>query len=262
VGRQAFLILGGLAALKMPKRFDAGVRHFLEREYEPAARVFSELVQKAPRDAAAWSYYGIALTHLGRLSEAESALSRAVGLSPQDGEAWFHLGLARAQRAEWPDAADAYRRAVALAPGDLVAWHRLGVALAESGEERAASAAFERALVLSRETPSPAREAAAPVSPHRLVDRTDEGEEPGGAQEAKSWLDLALSLLALGEEEEAVAAYERAYTLDPERARQSLFPPLLRLIGATLPAEAPGPEGPRRPQRPEGVSPPDRPEVG
>jgi len=243
-------------------RFDFGIHCFLRREYDQAAKAFQEVIRANPSDPAAWSFYGMALAHLGRAAEAENALSRAVALAPRNGEAWFHLGIARSLREEWSEAATAYQRAVSLVPNDLVAWHRLGVALAESGDEGAASAAFERALVLSREIPA-SDGPHLPVSAHRLDDHTDELGEREGGREAKSWIDLALSLLSLGDQEEAVAAYERAYTLDPERARRSLFRPMLTLVTAVqedaLAADRPAPPKPARPQPP---APDYRPEVG
>jgi tetratricopeptide (TPR) repeat protein len=250
----------------MTEEFRLGLAHLLRKEYDLAASAFGDVVKESPNDAQAWSHYGTALTHLGRASEAELALSRAVALAPRNGEAWFHLGVARALREEWPDAASAYRHAVALEPGDLVAWHRLGVALAESGDEAAASTAFERALVLSRDVPASTGSASEPKAKlPRADDHVEVGGEREGAREAKSWLDLALSLLALGDQDEAIAAYERAFTLDPERAARSLFRPMLRLLtavgeeGSTDGAAGPGPSGP---SRPEALRPPPRPEVG
>ena len=236
----------------MSQHFDLGVYYFLRRSYADAGRSFREAVREDPTNAPAWSYYGVCLAHLGRATEAEAALAHAVALAPDNPEAWFHMGVARSLREEWDDAASAYRRAVALAPDDLVAWHRLGVALAESGEETAAEAAFERSLVLSEETPSTRLRASA--GPPLRDDHVDERGERESAREAKSWLDLALSLLSLGDEEEAVAAYERAYTLDPERAQRSLFRPMLNLL-TTVQG---GPEIPERPFPPT----PSRPEDG
>lgn len=192
-------------------------------------RAFLDVIREEPTDASAWSYYGISLAHIGRAAEAEAALARAIQLAPANGEAWFHLGVARSLREEWGDAASAYRRAVALAPDDMVAWHRLGVALAESGEEPSASAAFERALVLSRSVPTDEEE---PGSRPSFDDHVEEVGAREGSREAKSWLDLSLSLLSLGDEDAAVAAYERAYTLDPTRAQNSLFRPMLTLLTA------------------------------
>jgi tetratricopeptide (TPR) repeat protein len=222
------------------QRFDLGVHHFLRREYDLAQRAFRDVVREHPTDGSAWSYYGICLAHLGNAPEAEAALARAVGLQPGNSETWFHLGVARSQREEWADAALAYRRAVALAPADLVAWHRLGVALAESGDESGAAAAFERALVLSRDEPS-TDDAGRSIVRSSGDDHLDENAPREGAREAKSWLELALSLLTLGEEEEAIAAYDRAYTLDPDRAARSLFRPMLKLLSAVQGAGAPAP---------------------
>jgi tetratricopeptide (TPR) repeat protein len=218
------------------QNFDLGVHYFLRQKYSEAAQRLRDEVREDPENGAAWAYYGISLAHLGLAADAERALSHAVELSPQNPDAWFHLGVARSLREEWGLAATAYRHAVALTPDDMVAWHRLGVALAESGEEIAASVAFERALVLSREIPGADplppplnRDAEEAAGPDDHVGETGERE---GAREAKSWLDLALSLLSLGDMEEAVAAYERAYTLDSERAQRSLFHPMLRLLTA------------------------------
>lgn len=265
----------------MTHRFDLAVHYFLRHEYGSAVTAFREIVRESPSDPRGWTYLGISLAHLGEAAEAEGALSRALALSPENGEAWFHLGVARSLRDEWGSAAQAYRRAVALAPDDIVAWHRLGVALAESGDESSASVAFERALVLSREVDEDegegpegpeddVRSPPPPVAPQVRADRPtprpsadDHLEETGereGAREAKSWLDLSLSLLSLGDEEEAIAAYERAYTLDPERARRSLFRPMLRLLTAVQDEAAPAepafpndprhrPAAPRRPPR-------------
>ncbi len=246
----------------MSQRFDLGIHHFLRREYDLAQRAFLDVVREHPADGSAWSYYGICLAHLGEAAEAEAALARAVQLQPGNAETWFHLGIARALREEWGDAALAYRRAVALAPADLVAWHRLGVALAESGDESGAAAAFERALVLSRDVPGT-------DDPPRSIARSgdDHLTETGpreGAREAKSWLELALSLLTLGEEEEAIAAYDRAYTLDPDRAARSLFRPMLKLLSAVQGVGGPTPPGavalPGRPQGPSVRRPEPEPE--
>lgn len=242
----------------MSQSYDLGVYYFLRHAYPESLRSFRQAIREDPSNATAWSYYGVCLAHVGQAAEAEAALARAVALGPENSEAWFHLGVARSLREEWSEAVSAYRRAVALAPNDLVAWHRLGVALAEAGDETSAAAAFERSLVLSEETPT----ARAPASggPPLRDDHVEERGEREGAREAKSWLELALSLLSLGEEDEAVAAYERAYTLDPERARQSLFRPMLKLLtvvqgGPEAPDRRvfPGPPSPvdRAPRRPE-----------
>ncbi|MCI4325016.1 MAG: tetratricopeptide repeat protein [Thermoplasmata archaeon] len=256
----------------MSQRFDLGVHYLLQKEHDKAVRAFQEVLHEDPLNARAWSYLGMAQAHLGKAADAEGSLSRAIALAPQNAEAWFHLGVARSLRSEWPEAASAYRHAVALVPEDLVAWHRLGVALAECGEEDAASAAFERALVLSRETGERPLEEPLRSTETGDVHLSEVGEKET-AREARSWIDLALSLLSLGEEDEAIAAYERAYTLDPERASRSLFRPMLQLVAAAASPEDPdgeqlpgtmaaGPVLPPTTRRPQPPTPEHRPEVG
>jgi tetratricopeptide (TPR) repeat protein len=218
------------------REFDVGLELFARKEYSRATRVFEEVLLGDPHHARAWSYLGISLAHMGRAPEAEQALQRALQLAPSNGECWFHLGIAQTLEADWPRAADTFRHAAALLPRDMAAWHRLGVALAESGDIEGSAAAFERALILSRETGSLER----PLRhPHGSVD--DHLAEPGereGPKEAESWISLALSLLTLGDVEEAVAAYERGYSVDPDRARHSMFRPMLKLLSATSNASA------------------------
>jgi Flp pilus assembly protein TadD len=246
------------------QRFDLGVHFSLRGEHDRALRAFEEVVKDEPMNPRAWSHLGMSLAHLGRGPEAEAALARALSIVPANGEAWFHLGVARGLRGEWGEASSAFRRAVAYLPEDLVAWHRLGVALAECGEEDAASAAFERALVLSRETGIATMESGALSRPDTHL---AEGPEPEGRREARSWIDLAMSLLSLGEEEEAIAAYERALSLDPESAHRSLFRPMLRLVtvaaGQPVDDEPMGPTSPiPRPTRRATPDAPPRPEFG
>jgi tetratricopeptide (TPR) repeat protein len=211
--------------------FDVGLELFARKEYGRAAKAFEAVLLGDSHHARAWSYLGISLAHIGQAPAAENALRRALELAPGNGEAWFHLGIAQCLEARWPLAAETLRHAAALLPGDMATWHRLGVALAEAGDREGSAVAFERALILSRETGTGER----PV--HRHPGATDDHlSEPGereGPREADSWLSLALSLLALGEVEEAVAAYERGYSVDPDRARQSMFRPMLRLLSAT-----------------------------
>lgn len=215
----------------MTREFDVGLELFARKEYSRAAKAFEEVLLGDPHHARAWSYLGICLAHMGRAPEAEQALQRALQIAPANGECWFHLGVAQTLEADWPRAAETLRHAAALMPRDMAAWHRLGVALAEAGDIEGSSAAFERALILSRESGVVER-----TVRHLQSPKDDHLAEPGereGPKEAESWLSLALSLLTLGDVEEAVAAYERGYNVDPERARHSMFRPMLQLLSAT-----------------------------
>ncbi|MGC2288382.1 MAG: tetratricopeptide repeat protein [Thermoplasmata archaeon] len=248
----------------MTREFDVGLELFARKEYARASKAFEEVLLGDPHHARSWSYLGISLAHMGRAPEAEQALQRAIQIAPTNGECWFHLGVAQGLEADWPRAAETLRHAAALLPNDMAAWHRLGVALAEAGDQEGSIAAFERALILSRETGSLER-----AIRHPRGSGDDHLAEPGereGPKEAESWISLALSLLTLGDVEEAVAAYERGYSVDPDRARHSMFRPMLKLLSATSSgpeADLPGgrafddaPVPPiRPPQRPAPIDP-------
>ncbi|MCI4348539.1 MAG: tetratricopeptide repeat protein [Thermoplasmata archaeon] len=250
----------------MTREFDVGLELFARKEYPRAAKVFEEVLLGDPHHHRAWSYLGISLAHMGRAPEAEQALRRALEIAPTNGECWFHLGVAQSLEADWPRAAETLRHAAALLPDDLSAWHRLGVALAEAGDQEGSAAAFERALILSRDVGGAERTVRG--SRGHGDDHLSEPGEREGPKEAESWLSLALSLLTLGDVEEAVAAYERGYEVDPERARHSMFRPMLQLLTSTAGGpeeELPGgrafessPDTPiRPPQRPTPVGPDD-----
>jgi Flp pilus assembly protein TadD len=242
--------------------FDVGLELFARKEYARAVKAFEEVLLGDPHHARAWSYLGISLAHMGRALAAEQALQHALQLAPGNGEVWFHLGIAQCLEANWPQAADTLRHAAALMPGDMAAWHRLGVALAESGDREGSSVAFERALILSRETGVGER-----AVRHHHGTGDDHLSEPGereGPKEAESWLSLAVSLLTLGDVEEAVAAYERGYGVDPDRARHSMFRPMLKLLSVTSdgPPDRP-PGGPAFDDAPGSpIRPPQRPVPG
>lgn len=239
----------------MTREFDVGLELFSRKEYSRAAKAFEEVLLGDPHHARAWSYLGISLAHMGRAPEAEQALHRALQIAPSNGECWFHLGVAQSLEADWPRAAETFRHAAALMPHDMAAWHRLGVALAESGDTEGSAAAFERALILSRDTGALERAVRHPAG--RGDDHLAEPGEREGPKEAESWISLALSLLTLGDVEEAVAAYERGFNVDPNRARHSMFRPMLKLLSATangadedLPGGRTFDEGPESPIRP------------
>ena len=194
------------------REFDVGLELFARKEYARAAKAFEEVLFGDPHHARAWSYLGISLAHMGRAGDAEQALQRAIRIAPSNGECWFHLGVAQGLEADWARAAERFgtrprscRRT--WPPGSA------GGGVGGSWRHRR-----QRRRVRTCVDPLP-RHGAVERSIHHLRGSSDDHLlQPGRRErpeEAESWISLALSLLTLGDVEEAVAAYERGYSVDP-----------------------------------------------
>ncbi len=90
----------------------------LERRDPQAAEAVSRsLLATSPTLAAAWNVLGRALNNLGRLAEAEQALSTAVELAPDLADAWLNLAHVKRARAHYAEAEHACQQAMAQPPG-------------------------------------------------------------------------------------------------------------------------------------------------
>ncbi|MCC7541565.1 MAG: tetratricopeptide repeat protein, partial [Deltaproteobacteria bacterium] len=113
-----------------------------------AERVLREVVQRDPRDAAAWQLLGVVL-HRRRLpDEAERAWRRAIEADPGNGEAHYNLGQLAIERGRHADALAPLLRASELRSDDHRVWGNLGIALRALRREAEARRAFERVLAL------------------------------------------------------------------------------------------------------------------
>ena len=238
----------------MSQRFDLGVHHFLRREYE-----------RRPT--------GVPGRRPGTTDRRGRLVVTTGSASPISGKRWRRKGRCRARSRSPPRMPK---------PGSTSAWPARSGRSGDSppspidAPSRSPPRTWSPGTGSGSRSPSPVtRPAPRPRSNGRSCspgtgrardgsprsfttpagdDHVDETGEREGSREAKSWLELALSLLTLGEEEEAVAAYDRAYTLDPERASRSLFRPMLKLLTAVEGAGAPEPAAPMAalPGQPEG----------
>jgi len=87
------------------------------RDPRAAEALLRSLLATSPQLAAAWNALGRALNNLGRMAEAEQALSTAVGLAPDLADAWLNLAHVRRGRGQYAEAEQACRQAMAEAPG-------------------------------------------------------------------------------------------------------------------------------------------------
>lgn len=98
-----------------PSTLLAVARFHLDRAFRPEAALpwLAQVVDKTPRDATAWEYYGWALQLAGRHAEGAGALQRSLEIDPRAASAHYRLGvvyekegLAAEARAEYAWTAD------------------------------------------------------------------------------------------------------------------------------------------------------------
>jgi Tfp pilus assembly protein PilF len=92
---------------------------------------------------------GAVLWQLGRLEEAQAALSRALSQDPSDAWAYEHLGLVFASLGDWPNAKHEFLEATSNAPDVGLFWRDLADACAMLGERQDAERYYLKALSLA-----------------------------------------------------------------------------------------------------------------
>ena len=141
--------------------------------FEEAELVFAELAKRTAgtpyrlSHARAQTGLGIARSYIGRLDEAELALTEATNLAPELPEAWLARAELASRRGDWPKAEESFRRALERAPNDAEARAGLARALIDQGRAAEAEPLLERALELEPESARRARRARRPRRPGR-----------------------------------------------------------------------------------------------
>lgn len=113
-----------------------------------AESALRKAIAAAPRSARAHVHLGVVLAQLGRLDEATELFSRAVTLDPGDPFAHMNLANAHRRRGALEVALDHYRAAVQLQPDLLVAWSNMLRPLLDACDWAGVSRALE--VVLQR----------------------------------------------------------------------------------------------------------------
>jgi tetratricopeptide (TPR) repeat protein/DNA-binding winged helix-turn-helix (wHTH) protein len=117
----------------------------------------------------------------GRLEEAEAMHRRAIGLQPGDWATYNTFGWFLYQNGRYAEAADQFRKVVAIDSNNMQGYSNLGAALMLSGNFAEAAPAFQRAIQ---------------IEPRRDI-----------------YTHLGLMYYYLGENEDAIAAYQKAIEL-------------------------------------------------
>ena len=118
------------------------------KETELAIVVLQEAVAFARDNAGAWATLAMNLQNAGRIEEAISAYSRALGANPQSAEIACNLGALTMSVGNWKQGVRYFEQALAIKPDFPEALLNLGTALKDQGKPGEAIARYEQALAI------------------------------------------------------------------------------------------------------------------
>jgi serine/threonine-protein kinase len=118
-------------------------------KYDLAIQEFQRALELDPRSAEAWQQIATAYESLGRPSDAEASIRKAIALRPDNWAGYNALGgfFLRAER--YPEAADAYQKVLDLTPDNPVGYSNLGVVLKCMQDRVGARRMYEKAIALN-----------------------------------------------------------------------------------------------------------------
>ena len=169
--------------------YNAGLIHLKEEDFRGAEKVFQQAVRRFPTSPAPYEGLGDTLFEQDRLKEAEKWLRKAIELDPASGTAYVLLAKLFYAIGDEENLGWASSNAIQLMPNQYLACYYHGRWLLEYRQDvRLASQYIQKSVALS----------------------------PGFAEGLKVWAGI---LSRQGRWREAVRAYERAVSVDPEDSR-------------------------------------------
>lgn len=203
---------------------ELGVFYHRRKRYSDARSAFARAAELAPQSALAQRNLGITDQSLERYADAEREYRRAITLDSSYVEAYSSLGSFFFQQGNLAAAESSWRKGLSLRPRDGNALNNIAWLLYGRGALAEATPLSERSLADTTVTIQDRR--------NFLDTRANIALDAGNAQLALSLFEQALhdnpspegtlhlgramSLLALGREKEAVAAYQQALAADPK----------------------------------------------
>jgi len=187
-----------------------------------AEDLFRRSLAARPDQPHVWHNLGNLLRIDGRIDDGIEALRESIRLKPNYAEAWFNLGIAYYSKRALEDAEKAYRQALKLQPNYAMAKQNLAVTLNDMLRPREAEAILYQALAAgSRDRRLIAGYYHNLAISAKIQRRYDEAlrlfEQAQAILSELPQVDYNRGnlLQLLGREEDAVAAYNRAVTIEP-----------------------------------------------
>jgi len=199
-------------------QFQTGLTALSQNRVQQALSAFQNAARLAPRAAPAHHMVGIALQRLGRLDDAERAISRAIALNPAEPDFFSNRALVKCGLERFDLAMADANAALRLSPTHIGALCNLGLAQQGAKQFAAAAATFTRLIGVAPNFASAIDNASLAV---RSIEDPDEGLLAARAFVAAApgssfaQADLGSILGASGKVEQADAAFARAVQLAP-----------------------------------------------
>lgn len=117
-------------------------------DYEEADKLWTQLLEYLPDEAAIWSNRGLVRVSQYHLDDAISDYTHAIMLSPQEVDPYLNRGAAYEVKGEWDAAIADYNQVLKLDPEEAGAFNNRGNAEAGLGDWEAALSDYEQAADL------------------------------------------------------------------------------------------------------------------
>jgi predicted TPR repeat methyltransferase len=161
-------------------------------QFSNAEKLYSRILDAAPRHADAMHFYGVLLHQRGRSAEGLSCIEQSILLGPATASRHINMGNVLLELERHDEAERAYRQAIACSPDDADAYNNLGALLRARGALSEARDAYLEAIAL-------------------FPDHVDAHNNLGNLYSAQ------------GDVQQAVICYSRAVTLMPGHAHSRKF---------------------------------------
>ena len=187
-----------------------------------AKALLEDACRKAPHDAQAWHFLGVAHQALGDPLQAERCLREAAARGSPSPFTYYNLGVVLYAKGDMRGAIECYRQALAINPNSSEARNNLGGCLLAIKQTGAAEREFRRAAEIN---PRSAEAHASLAAIHLLRANYREAIRclrlslELNAGNPKAHYNLSHALLATGEPEDSIASVRQAIALRPDYAR-------------------------------------------
>jgi tetratricopeptide (TPR) repeat protein len=176
--------------------FNKGNQLYTKGSYESAIMCFDKAIELDSSYDSPWINKGYCLKFLGRYDEALKAFDKATTLNPLSSGAWNEKGELLQDQGKYDEAIKAYNISIELDPDYAYTWMNKGIILGRKGMYQEAIKCFDEAIECY--------DADHMKKPKHMSD-------PKGAKIA--WYNKGIALEALGDDNEANAAFAKAKEL-------------------------------------------------